>query len=76
MTQPTPEDRANARQGRLAALVIAVTMLLWMGVQALGPRLGWHPSLAFLFDLAALAAFVWALAVAWRLWQRQRRNGK
>ncbi|MCX7890339.1 MAG: DUF5337 domain-containing protein [Rhodobacteraceae bacterium] len=76
MKEPTPEERAMARQGRMAALVIAGTMLLWIGAQALGARLGWDPALAFVFDIAALAAFVWALAVAARLWQRQRRGGK
>nr|WP_108851787.1 DUF5337 domain-containing protein [Defluviimonas aquaemixtae] len=64
-----------AREARLVAIVIAVTMLLWLGAQWLGRRAGWDASYAFLVDLAALAAFIWALVVTWRIWQRQRRQG-
>ena len=71
----TPEqDRALAAQARLVSVVIAVAVVLWLGAQALGGRFGWEARYAFLFDLAAGAAFVWALAVTWRIW-RQRRKG-
>jgi hypothetical protein len=66
-------DRQLARQARLASVVIAATMVLWLGAQFLGGTLGWPPRFAFLFDLAALAAFIWALAVTYRIW-RARRN--
>jgi uncharacterized membrane protein YhaH (DUF805 family) len=72
--RPLPDhDRRATRQARLAAMVIAVTVVLWMGAQWLGGQFGWQSRFAFLFDLAALAAFVWALAVTLRLW-RARRN--
>lgn len=69
---PTEAERYDAAQARLAALVIAGTMLLWMGLSWLGGKLNWNPRYAFLIDLAAIAAFVWALIVTWRLWQRRR----
>jgi hypothetical protein len=65
-------ERRIARDGRMVALVIAGTMLVWLGAQWAGPQLGLDPSYAFLFDLAALAGFVWALAVTWQIWQRQK----
>ncbi len=66
-----------ARRARLVALVIIATMVLWMGAQWLGGLLGLSPRLAILLDLAALAGFVWALAVTYQIWRRRgemRRN--
>ncbi|MCL4187340.1 MAG: DUF5337 family protein [Rhodobacteraceae bacterium] len=67
-------DRAMAAQARLAALVMAGAMLAWMAAQWLGGRMGWEPRFVFLFDLAALAAFFWALVVTWRVWRRRQDN--
>ncbi len=72
--RPQDRDIALARQARQAALVIAVTMLAWMTLQWLGGRLGWEARFVFLFDLAALAAFIWALAVTWRVWRARRES--
>lgn len=69
-TQDT--DRQLARQARIAALVIAGTMLLWMGAQALGGRLGLPDRYVFLFDFAALAGLFWALAVTYQIWRARR----
>jgi threonine/homoserine/homoserine lactone efflux protein len=63
-----------ARQGRLVALVIAGTMLLWMAAQWLGAALELPARFVFLFDLAALAGFIWALFVGVQIW-RKRRDG-
>ncbi len=71
MTDGSKNDAQNARQGRVAALVIAATMILWLGAQWLGGRLGWDPRYAFLFDFAALAAFIWVLFVTWQIWRRR-----
>lgn len=65
-------DRRLIRQIRVASIVIAATMILWIGAQFLGGRLGWPPRLAFLFDLAAIAALVWALVVTYWVWQARR----
>lgn len=74
MRRPDHDERALGAQARLAATVMAGTMLLWMGAQWLGGTLGWEARYVFLFDLAALAAFFWALVVTWRIWQRRRDN--
>lgn len=73
---PSAEDLARARQGQLVALVIAGAMILWLGAQWVGGRIGLDPSYAFLFDLAALAALIWSLVVIARLWRHQKRAGK
>ncbi|MEY4695587.1 MAG: hypothetical protein RIT14_15 [Pseudomonadota bacterium] len=70
----SPQDKALAAQARLAALVIAGTMLLWMGAQYLGGQMNWPPRFVFLFDLAAMAAFLWALVVTYRIWRKRQGN--
>ncbi|MCF1709559.1 DUF5337 domain-containing protein [Tabrizicola sp. J26] len=70
----TPEqDRHLARQARLVSVVLAATMILWMGASWLGGQMGLETRYAFLFDMAAMAAFIWALIVTARIW-RARRN--
>lgn len=76
MEEPSAQTRLLAREARLVAIVIAATMVLWLGGQWLGGRLGWDASYVFLLDLAALAAFFWALVVTWRIWQRLKRQEK
>lgn len=66
MTQPARNDSA---QMRLVAMVIAVTMLLWLGANWAGQHFGWGGEYAFLADLAAIAAFIWSLVVTWRIWR-------
>jgi len=65
-------DQEIARQGRIVALVIAGAMLLWIGAQVLGAQLGLPPRFAFLFDLMALAAFLWALVNIFWIWRKRR----
>ena len=65
---------ADARQARLVAIVLVVTMLGWFALQWIGGQLGWPVRIAFLIDLAALAAFIWALIVTTRVWQRRRKQ--
>lgn len=74
MAAPTDTDRRIARQARLAGVTMAVTMVLWLVLQAMGAHFGWPDRLAFLFDFAALAAFVWALAVTYRIWRLRRKD--
>ncbi|MBM9594109.1 DUF5337 domain-containing protein [Roseitranquillus sediminis] len=74
LTQNAERERQMARQGRLVALVIVVTMLAWLGLQWLGGRMGWPARWVFLFDLAALAAFVWSLIVTVGIWRQRRRE--
>lgn len=65
-------ERQRRGQIRLAAIVMAATMVLWMGASFLGGQLGLPPRFAFLFDLAAIAALVWALIVTYWVWKARR----
>lgn len=71
-TRPDPADVQRARQARLVGIVLAVTIVLWMGAQWLGGQLGLETRFVFLFDLAAIAAFVWALVVTYQIWRGRR----
>ena len=71
MADPETE-RHLARQARLVALVIVGTMVLWIGAQYVGGEMGWPPKYVLLFDLAALAGFIWALVVTYQIWRRRR----
>ncbi|MFC0202426.1 DUF5337 domain-containing protein [Paracoccus rhizosphaerae] len=66
-------DEQDARQMRLVGIVIAVAMVTWIAVQAIGEEYDWAGRWAYLADLAAIGAFVWSLIVTWRIWRR--RNG-
>ena len=62
-------DLARAQTGRMLALVIAGVTLLWLLAQIAGPALGLPGNYALLFDLAAMAVYVWAFIIALRLWR-------
>lgn len=68
-------ERAIARQGRIASLVVAGAMLIWLAAQWIGPAIGLAGRYAFLVDFAALAAFVWAMIVAVQIWRARRQDG-
>ncbi|AWB48096.1 hypothetical protein HYN69_05810 [Gemmobacter aquarius] len=70
----SPQDMTLARQARMIALVLVGTVVLWMGAQFLGGKMGWDVRYVFLFDLAAMAAFFWTLVVTYRLWRKRRNN--
>jgi membrane protein implicated in regulation of membrane protease activity len=70
----TQGDEARRRAVRRASIVIAAAMLAWFGLTALGGALGLPPGLAFVADLAALAALGWAMVTLYRVW-RARRGG-
>lgn len=73
MARPDPDRaRKTALQARLVAFVLAGTMLLWMGAQFLGGQMGWDARYVFLFDFAAIAAFVWALVVTYQIWRNRQ----
>ena len=74
MASDGDKDKELARQGRLVALVIAGTMVLWMAAQWLGGALGLAVRYVFLFDLAALAALTWALVVGLQIWRKRRES--
>ncbi|MCH2164649.1 MAG: DUF5337 domain-containing protein [Marinovum sp.] len=70
-------EAALARQGRLTALVIAGSMLIWIVAQALGPALLLPGRYALLVDFAVLAALIWAFVNIYQIWRkRQSAQGK
>ncbi len=71
-TRPDPADLKRAQQARLVAIVLAATILLCVGAQWLGGKLGLEPRFVFLFELAAIAAFVWAMLVTYQIWRGRR----
>ena len=68
------DDQRRVRQIRRAAIVMAVTMVLWMGAQFLGGYLEWPYRFVFLFDLAAIGALVWALVVTYWVWKERKQS--
>jgi hypothetical protein len=72
MQRPDPKDQRHAAQARLVAFVLAGTIILWMGAQWLGGQMGWDTRFVFLFDFAAIAAFLWALVVTYQIWRARR----
>ena len=74
MSDESDPNKILARQARLVSIVIAVTMVCWMVAQWIGRELGLPDRFAFLFDLFALAGFLWALIVTWQIWRKRRDN--
>jgi len=66
------ENLQLARQGRKVALVIAGAMLFWIAMQWFGPQIGLTMRFFVLIDLTVLAAFFWALVVAFQLWRKRQ----
>ena len=72
MSDGPERDASLSRQARVASIVIALTMVIWMAAQWIGGKIGLEPRYVFLFDLAALAGLAWALIVTWQVWRKQR----
>ncbi|MEO0911533.1 MAG: DUF5337 domain-containing protein [Pseudomonadota bacterium] len=68
-------DKPKGPDARLPAIVIAVAACIWLAGTAFGGAMGLPVRFVFLLDLACMAAFVWALVVAWRIW-RAREAGE
>lgn len=71
---PKVGDTKLARKGQMVGLVIAITMVLWLAAQLLGPMLGLPGRFALLFDFAALAALFWAMVVIFQMWQARQQE--
>ncbi|SMH29415.1 DUF5337 domain-containing protein [Maritimibacter sp. HL-12] len=69
-----PDDKALARQGRIAALVAAATGLFWIGAIWAGNEWDWTQRTRALFDLVALAGFAFVLIVTFRIWRARQKN--
>lgn len=68
-----PNSDPMRNQARIAAIVICVTMIVWMGASWIGGQIGLPVRFAFLFDLAALAALFWSLVVLFKVWRACQR---
>jgi threonine/homoserine/homoserine lactone efflux protein len=64
----------QARKGRQAAMVIAGTALFWVLAGLIGEKEGFSMRLRLLFDLLALAGFVFAFWLIFQLWRDRRDN--
>lgn len=76
MDERYEREKELARLGRLISIVIAGTMILWMAAQWVGSELNLPTEYVFLFDLFALAGFLWALIVTRQLWRKRRELDK
>lgn len=73
----TELDKTLARKGRFAAMVIAGTGVFWVLAMFLGDYLGLTQRTRALFDLMALAGFVWAIWMIYQIWRlRQSDKGQ
>ncbi|MCK0170018.1 DUF5337 domain-containing protein [Aliiroseovarius sp. S1123] len=68
----TDPQSNTGQQGRLAAIVIAATGLLWVGGTFAGNSLDWSNRTMALMDMLALAGFVFGLVVTYRIWRQRR----
>jgi len=67
-------DEQIARKGRFTALVIAGTAVLWALATFIGGQMGLDNRTRALFDLLALAGFVWAVILIYQIWRARQSN--
>lgn len=70
---PNDPKNANGADGRRAALFLAGVGIFWIVATFVGGQLGLSNRTRALFDLMALAGFVWALWMTYGIW-RSRQN--
>ncbi len=63
-----------ARKGRITALLIAGTGIFWVLATIIGGQIGLGHRERALFDLIALAGFVWAFVLIYQIWRARRDN--
>ncbi len=68
------EKKDENRMGRQAALLIAGTAIFWVGASFVGGQLGLDNRTRALFDLIALAGFIWAFWMIFQIWRARRDN--
>jgi hypothetical protein len=65
-------NHETARQGRIAAVVIALAGVLAMLAPWIVAQTGIAPKFEILMYLVSMAAFIWSLAVTLKIWQKTR----
>lgn len=67
-------DRSTqqAIKGRRASVVIAGTMLAWLGINWVGPMIGLPGRYTILFDLLALVGLGMGILMAAQLWRARQ----
>ena len=66
------KDHIQAKKGRIASLVIAGAMLIWIGMQWAAVQLDISSRYMLLLDLAVMAAMIWSLIVTFQIWRARR----
>ncbi|MGB0959676.1 MAG: DUF5337 domain-containing protein [Halocynthiibacter sp.] len=61
-------------QGRVVAIVIAAAGVVWVLANLAGSKLNWSIETMLFFDLAVLAAFIWALVVTYQIWRKRQKD--
>ena len=69
---PTQDGYIQTKKGRTVSLVIAGSILLWLGMQWVAVELNISSRYMLLLDLAVMAAMVWSLLVTFQIWQTRR----
>lgn len=69
MTQANSDQQ---KTGRRIALLIAGTGVAWIAVNALGAAMGWSTRTLAFFDIAAIAAFGYAIWMIFGLWRARQ----
>jgi hypothetical protein len=70
--QPAKQPQDDRAQVRLVSIVLVATMGGWLLLQMIGGAYDWPPRFIFLVDLAALAGFLFALIVTYRIWRARK----
>ena len=69
---PTQDGYIQAKKGRTVSLVIAGSILLWLGMQWVAVELNISSRYMLLLDLAVMAAMVWSLLVTFQIWRTRQ----
>ncbi len=65
-------EQRITRKTRMVSIVIAAIMVIWLGANFIGKQVGLPGRYAILFDLLAVAGFVWSLVVIYQIWRARR----
>ena len=63
------QNKNQTKKGRLAGLVIAGSMLLWLGLQWLAVSFNLSVRLMLVIDFVVIAAMAWSLLATFQIWR-------